>query len=106
VLTPAANVKSELDQAFGTDPSEQWVGLRAASGIERKATFPEPLHVCYKFTLEVTPVQKMPQPIPVVVTYGDESSKFALHYILSVVMLSNKEKSGTKGIQTSISAIF
>jgi hypothetical protein len=106
VLTPVANVKSELDQAFGTDPSEQWVGLKASPGIERKATFPKPLHVCYKFTLEVTPVPKMPQPIPVVVTYGDESSKFALHYILSVVMLSNKEKSGTKGIQTSISAIF
>ena len=48
----------------------------------------------------------MPQPIPVVVTYGDQNSKFALHYILSVVILSSKEKSGKKGIQTSISAIF
>lgn len=106
VLAQDPAVTLELTQAFPPDPTEQWVGLKAEAGIQRKATFPSLLHVCYKFTLEISPVNAMPQPVPVVVTYGDKGSKFAMHHVLTVVMLSELPTKGKKGIQTSISAVF
>jgi hypothetical protein len=98
-LTPNLNITNDLTGAFGADPGEQWIGLAPAPGAVRKAVSQTGLHICYKYKMTVTAVGKMPQVVPVVVTYAQVS--FADHYLMDVRIVTESPKK----IKTVVSAI-
>jgi hypothetical protein len=85
-----AAVGSEVESALPTGPDEKWVGFLPPNGSRRRASSPAPLEVCYTFRLVVSPVDREPQPVPIVVTY--RNAAFATHYLTSIVMLSTAER--------------
>ncbi len=82
-LTENANVTEDLMENFGADATEKWIGLVWPANTARKVITQKKLHVCFRFRMTVTAVQAMPQPVPVVLTYGGQAS-FGSHYLLDV----------------------
>lgn len=85
-LVPSGAVSAELNAAFPTERSEQWIGLVPPEGGRRRYTFPEPTRIAYPFTVRVSPVRSEPQVLPVVLTHAKMA--FAQHYLLDVFVLS------------------
>jgi hypothetical protein len=100
VLVPSDQVTRELEEALPC-PDEQWIGLLPPKDGVRRYTFrddPRRLVICYTFTLVVLNVRCLPQPVPIVLTYGDE--RFAQHYLLHLMVLSDR-----RGLRVTTEAV-
>jgi hypothetical protein len=102
-LTPNTNVTQDLTEAFGADPQDEWIGLVPPTDVDaaaRKPVSQTGLKICYKYKMTVTAVGKMPQVVPIAVTYAERVS-FKQHFLLDVRILTDKPKK----ITTVISAV-
>lgn len=101
VLGPDERVSQELTRAFPCETDEYWIGLLPPKGAVRIAEFPqgEFLVVCYMFTIVVTNVRCMPQPVILVLTHEDDS--FASHHLMHVLILGDQPgvKMTTKAVR-------
>lgn len=98
VLEKSDAITRELDEAFGVEPGEQWIGLVPPPTVTRAYTFPEPGTICYSYHLVVSGVRYPPQALPVVLTHADES--FRRHYLLDVRILAGRP------LKSTVEAVF
>ena len=89
-MVPDAAVTNELNLAFSADPEDKWVGFLPPPNVKRKPTWKDKLTVCYRYKLTVSPVNRVPQAIVAVTTYGDLA--ITAHHLKSVLLLADQEK--------------
>jgi hypothetical protein len=102
VLAVDDEVSRELDEAFGADREDKWVGLVPPPGSRRRADFSEVGAVAYGFRCVVSGVQHEPQALVFLVTHRDVP--FRQHYVMHVQFLTTRPERITASVQAMFTA--